>query len=172
MTSMPASRRARAMTLAPRSCPSSPGFAMRTRIFRGIARARGSRFKRLFADAPALSRLGTGANVADEVLGRLAHRLLIRRVRERAQEAGCSGVGGVVDGHSALKRQGDAVRQQSGVWFQEREGKVPQVLCYLPDRLYTEVRIVHQAVAHFPDDQGRSRDPDIPCDVVDANLTG
>src|SRR5579863_5579420 len=32
MTSMPASRSARATTLAPRSCPSSPGFAMRTRI--------------------------------------------------------------------------------------------------------------------------------------------
>src|SRR5438309_502982 len=34
MTSMPASRSARAMTLAPRSWPSSPGFAMTTRIFR------------------------------------------------------------------------------------------------------------------------------------------
>ena len=30
MTSMPASRSARAMTLAPRSCPSSPGLAMTT----------------------------------------------------------------------------------------------------------------------------------------------
>src|SRR5947209_4778565 len=34
MTSMPASRSARAMTLAPRSCPSSPGFAMTTLSFR------------------------------------------------------------------------------------------------------------------------------------------
>ena len=34
MTSMPASRKARAMILAPRSCPSSPGFAMTTLIFR------------------------------------------------------------------------------------------------------------------------------------------
>src|SRR5436305_10575531 len=33
MTSMPASRRARAMTLAPRSCPSRPGLATSTRIF-------------------------------------------------------------------------------------------------------------------------------------------
>src|SRR5437660_6979597 len=32
MTSMPASRSARAITLAPRSCPSSPGLATRTRI--------------------------------------------------------------------------------------------------------------------------------------------
>src|SRR5438477_4449409 len=31
---MPASRRARAMIFAPRSCPSSPGFAMTTLIFR------------------------------------------------------------------------------------------------------------------------------------------
>src|ERR687898_2259890 len=33
MTSMPASRSARAMIFAPRSCPSSPGFAITTRIF-------------------------------------------------------------------------------------------------------------------------------------------
>src|SRR3954453_21494879 len=33
MTSMPASRNARAITLAPRSWPSRPGFATRTRIF-------------------------------------------------------------------------------------------------------------------------------------------
>src|ERR1041384_4475279 len=32
MTSIPASRRARAMTLAPRSCPSRPGLATSTRI--------------------------------------------------------------------------------------------------------------------------------------------
>src|ERR671939_114295 len=33
MTSMPASRSARAMIFAPRSCPSRPGFATTTRIF-------------------------------------------------------------------------------------------------------------------------------------------
>src|SRR6266508_6935662 len=33
MTSIPASRSARAMILAPRSCPSSPGFAITTLIF-------------------------------------------------------------------------------------------------------------------------------------------
>src|SRR5947207_13976444 len=33
---MPASRRARAMIFAPRSCPSSPGFAITTLIFRVI----------------------------------------------------------------------------------------------------------------------------------------
>src|SRR6267142_3536964 len=38
MTSMPASRSARATTFAPRSCPSSPGLAMRTRMrcFAGV----------------------------------------------------------------------------------------------------------------------------------------
>src|SRR6267143_2399714 len=36
MTSIPASRNARATTFAPRSWPSKPGFAMRTRIFFGI----------------------------------------------------------------------------------------------------------------------------------------
>src|SRR6267143_682108 len=36
MTSIPASRSARATTLAPRSCPSKPGFAISTRIFFGI----------------------------------------------------------------------------------------------------------------------------------------
>src|SRR4029434_4149565 len=34
MTSIPASRRARAITLAPRSWPSRPGLAMTTRVFR------------------------------------------------------------------------------------------------------------------------------------------
>src|SRR5205823_8208257 len=37
MTSMPASRNARAMIFAPRSCPSRPGFAMTTLIFRATA---------------------------------------------------------------------------------------------------------------------------------------
>ena len=36
MTSMPASRSARAITFAPRSCPSRPGFAITTRIFFAI----------------------------------------------------------------------------------------------------------------------------------------
>src|SRR5712691_11072002 len=34
MTSIPASRRARATTFAPRSCPSNPGFAINTRSLR------------------------------------------------------------------------------------------------------------------------------------------
>src|SRR3990167_3572643 len=39
MTSMPASRNARAMTLAPRSCPSRPGLAISTRIFFSVTAA-------------------------------------------------------------------------------------------------------------------------------------
>src|SRR5215218_10865353 len=38
MTSMPASRRARAMIFAPRSCPSRPGLATTTRILRLFTR--------------------------------------------------------------------------------------------------------------------------------------
>src|SRR6266545_533228 len=37
MTSIPASRSARAMIFAPRSCPSRPGFAMTTLIFRATS---------------------------------------------------------------------------------------------------------------------------------------
>src|SRR6478735_1786907 len=37
MTSMPASRSARAMIFAPRSCPSKPGLATTTRIFLFVA---------------------------------------------------------------------------------------------------------------------------------------
>src|SRR5918996_5139588 len=37
MTSIPASRRARAMIFAPRSCPSRPGLAITTRIFLATA---------------------------------------------------------------------------------------------------------------------------------------
>src|SRR4051794_20859222 len=37
MTSIPASRRARAMIFAPRSCPSRPGLATTTRIFFFVA---------------------------------------------------------------------------------------------------------------------------------------
>src|SRR5918999_1575708 len=40
MTSMPASRRALAMILAPRSCPSRPGLATTTRILRVLTRRR------------------------------------------------------------------------------------------------------------------------------------
>src|SRR5579862_3606927 len=38
MTSMPASRNARAITFAPRSCPSNPGLAINTLIFFSVIR--------------------------------------------------------------------------------------------------------------------------------------
>src|ERR671919_134768 len=55
MTSMPASRRARAMIFAPRSCPSRPGLATTTRIFwldgaGSVMGARGRR--RSYSDEP------------------------------------------------------------------------------------------------------------------------
>src|SRR2546421_9054359 len=50
MTSMPASRSARAMIFAPRSWPSSPGFAMTTLIFPGTTRS--LEHWRLAPDAP------------------------------------------------------------------------------------------------------------------------
>src|SRR3954465_12457970 len=62
MTSMPASRKARAMIFAPRSCPSRPGLATTTLIFPGMARSLEDR--RLAPDAP---------HVAEGV-AHLAHR--------------------------------------------------------------------------------------------------
>src|SRR5690242_14609578 len=52
MTSIPASRSARAMIFAPRSCPSRPGFAITTLIFPAIAVTLEDR--RLAPDAPDL----------------------------------------------------------------------------------------------------------------------
>src|SRR5437667_3712857 len=79
MTSMPASRRARATTFAPRSCPSKPGFAIRTRIFLGIGTT--SVKERLLPGAEDLAH-----HVADFTEGRLRaygvederHRVLVR----------------------------------------------------------------------------------------------
>src|SRR5690349_11815980 len=55
MTSMPASRSARAMILAPRSCPSRPGFATTTRIFPAIAPEPTSEDRRFAPRAPDLA---------------------------------------------------------------------------------------------------------------------
>src|SRR3954451_20795211 len=59
MTSMPASRRARAMILAPRSWPSRPGLATTTRIFRACV---------LMARAPDGIRLLTDREVSRSVM--------------------------------------------------------------------------------------------------------
>src|SRR5215212_10540326 len=53
MTSMPASRRARAMILAPRSCPSRPGLATTTRILRAVGLGVAMRAGAEYAIAPA-----------------------------------------------------------------------------------------------------------------------
>src|SRR6267143_1905059 len=75
MTSMPASRNARATTLAPRSWPSSPGFAIRTRIFFAIGIT--SVEERLLPYPEGLSH-----DVADLAKGRLgAYRLEDQRHR-------------------------------------------------------------------------------------------
>src|SRR5690348_15416551 len=74
MTSNPASRSARAITLAPRSCPSRPGLAIRTRMGgrSGIVVEPGSPFAAEFAggDHPAEQRSGPVFVVAQVALER------------------------------------------------------------------------------------------------------
>src|ERR671932_2851416 len=100
MTSMPASRRARAMIFAPRSWPSRPGFAMTTRIFlatRAILRADARErqpplhvprqlARRFAAERDGL--VGAAGNRyacgADDVAQRDAHRSELRRARQLA----------------------------------------------------------------------------------------
>src|SRR5664280_75705 len=50
MTSMPASMKALARTLAPRSCPSRPGFATRTLIFSSMVSSLERRVRPIFAE--------------------------------------------------------------------------------------------------------------------------
>src|SRR2546421_1299392 len=82
MTSIPASRSARATTLAPRSCPSKPGFAISTRIFFGIRFA--SVEERLLPDAEDLAHhvddLPEGRLRADRVEDE-GHRVLVSLAR-------------------------------------------------------------------------------------------
>src|SRR4051794_22034339 len=60
MTSMPASRSARAMILAPRSCPSRPGLATTTRIFFVEVEAADIRASVCAARPPAARRAAAG----------------------------------------------------------------------------------------------------------------
>src|SRR5215207_1995751 len=69
MTSMPASRSARAMIFAPRSCPSSPGLATTTRILRAMA---WSLDHERIAGEPVLAR-----DPAEDLLHRLDARRLV-----------------------------------------------------------------------------------------------
>src|SRR6185437_6935348 len=91
MTSMPASRNARATTLAPRSCPSRPGFATTTRIRELIRRLNlPDRRAALLNDKcaltdgrPGVGRRATSAtSVADPVYF-LEYYLLTRKTRVR-----------------------------------------------------------------------------------------
>src|ERR1700749_171760 len=93
MTSMPASRSARAMIFAPRSCPSSPGLAKTTRILRAMTRWSLEESAKRFLERPRAVRRRESAVVAldDELVageavlvGHLAqdggHRRHARRV--------------------------------------------------------------------------------------------
>src|SRR5919109_2791748 len=72
MTSIPASRSARAMIFAPRSCPSRPGLATTTRILRavGAVGAMGAAFY-VRARGSGGAALGLGRDLALEIVGEL-----------------------------------------------------------------------------------------------------
>src|SRR5919204_2549703 len=102
MTSIPASRSARAMILAPRSCPSRPGFATTTRMRRlslAFMRARmvfatGRPAPQCVASPPWLEdrRFGVGAEHGLERLDDLAFGGVgARRVQERGHQVGVAG---------------------------------------------------------------------------------
>src|SRR5882757_3972913 len=91
---MPASRKARAMTLAPRSCPSRPGFATSTRIFRSAidfhlttAGAEVHSYRGL----PTLDcRLAQGSDLRSEISVlrfSAGYKVFISRLRHRYQQA-------------------------------------------------------------------------------------
>src|SRR5919197_1933098 len=73
MTSIPASRSARAMIFAPRSCPSRPGFATTTRILRAVG-ADGAMGAALYVRGCRLrgAPLGLGGDLAPQIRGELA----------------------------------------------------------------------------------------------------
>src|SRR5687767_8390719 len=117
MTSMPASRRARAMILAPRSCPSRPGLATTTRILRAVGLGVAMRAGAEYAIAPALRGLLRSADAHRHIHARvdgaiqpvraaagepLAHRAVLPRpdrdARRAARAAAGQDVVGVVAG--------------------------------------------------------------------------
>src|SRR3954466_12044571 len=98
MTSMPASRRGRAMIFAPRSWPSRPGLATTTRILRAVAALTGGAdpTSRRPPRAPPLADVErhrhAGVHVADELVGpapaeRLAEAALLLQARAEAPRA-------------------------------------------------------------------------------------
>src|SRR5215217_6892481 len=99
MTSMPASRSARAMIFAPRSCPSRPGLATTTRIFLfEEAAAMGGRVASLWlAGDPELHRHVRLVDRADDGVG--AGALHGLAVGARALEGGAELRGALRHGH-------------------------------------------------------------------------
>src|SRR6266540_6563144 len=87
---MPASRSARAMILAPRSCPSRPGFATTTRIFRLLSGEPGAGSvlcsivggMLVDSDGRASRQLAFGELLAQHLLVELAHARLRHLVDE------------------------------------------------------------------------------------------
>src|SRR5579864_8826953 len=82
---MPASRRARAMTLAPRSWPSRPGFATSTRIFcsAGILTVRSERSR--IQQGQGIQPIG-GSDAVD-LVGFSSYIVFISKLRHRYQQA-------------------------------------------------------------------------------------
>src|SRR5215211_2192488 len=111
MTSMPASRSARAMILAPRSCPSRPGFATTTRILRLLTR-REVTPGALPADATGGARLlGAGAAVHrhSQQEHERAQDEQRARVAARARQRGAAvALGRLRAGRVAARRAGSA----------------------------------------------------------------
>src|SRR5664280_2565719 len=86
MTSMPASRSARAMTFAPRSCSSRPGFATRTRMGRSLMRAilpRRRRVKWSFEES--CRAWATSSSKKKLITDEQRNRAVLRQVRQRGR---------------------------------------------------------------------------------------
>src|SRR3954452_22859557 len=92
MTSIPASRSARAMIFAPRSCPSRPGLATTTRIFLFVAVD--------MSGAPPLGGEGLGRLIVlerDDARGTCPHAALAQAsVADRSQQAPVGAGGGLL----------------------------------------------------------------------------
>src|SRR3954454_171765 len=99
MTSIPASRSARAMIFAPRSCPSSPGLATTTRILR-LEVSIGARSYSPVGVVEPLERPAPGEPAADGVVQLGVERRHVR-AHPRADVGVVLAVGRRVDVHAA-----------------------------------------------------------------------
>src|SRR6516165_4665539 len=100
MTSIPASRRARATTFAPRSCPSRPGFATTTRMRSAIATLHTKR-----SDSTAL-RPTAELSLTESIPNYADHRARARAERRRSVAA-CA-----TDRTTVVRATGRALRRQ------------------------------------------------------------